>query len=86
MALIKKNELMQMNAAQLKSKLDDLRKELIKMNAQISTGTPPENPGQVKEIKKTIARILTILKSKRKMKKFLTNFVIPVNCFIVQKL
>ena len=50
-----------MNEKQLESKLVELKKELIKINAQISTGTPPQNPGGVREIKKTIARILTRL-------------------------
>ncbi len=48
----------------LLSKLSELKKELIKHNAQIATGTTPKSPGQVREIKKTIARILTIAKEK----------------------
>ncbi len=63
MAIIKKSELKNMNAKILETRLSDLRKELIKINAQISTNTPPENPGRVKEIKRTVARILTKLKS-----------------------
>lgn len=66
MAIIKKSELKQMGNENLKSRLSELRKELIKVNAQISTGTPPENPGRVREIKKTIARILTILNQPKK--------------------
>lgn len=61
MAIIKKSEFKRMEEKQLKNKLGELRKELIRFNAQISTGTPPENPGQVREIKKTIARIFTKL-------------------------
>lgn len=53
-----------MNEEALKSKLTDLRKELIKVNSQISTGTLPENPGRVKEIKRTIARLITNLNQK----------------------
>ena len=64
MAIIKKNDFKQMDEESLKKKLNDLKKEMIKINAQISTGTPPENPGRVREIKKTIARILTKLKQK----------------------
>lgn len=48
-----------MNEQALDNKLSDLRRELMLVNAQISAGTVPENPGRVKEIKKTIARILT---------------------------
>jgi len=51
-----------MNEKTLSSKLTELRNELISINAQIAMGTVPENPGRVKEIKKTIAKILTIKK------------------------
>jgi len=66
MAIIKKNELKNMNEKQISDKIEDLKKELIKINAQISTGTSPENPGNVREIKKTIARLLTKLNEKSK--------------------
>jgi len=62
MAILTKNDFKQMNEIQLGEKLTDLRKELMKINTQISTGTVPENPGRVREVKKTIARILTKLK------------------------
>lgn len=64
MAIIKKNDFKQMDEESLKKKLSDLKKEMVKINAQISTGTPPENPGRVREMKKTVARILTKLKQK----------------------
>ena len=47
---------------ELMNKLNELKKELVKQNAQIATGTTPKSPGQVKQIKKTIAKILTIIK------------------------
>mgnify|MGYP001579317505 CR=1 FL=1 len=62
MAIIKKNELIQMNEAALGEKLTELKMQLIKINAQRSIGTVPENPGRINEIKKTIARINTIKK------------------------
>ncbi|MBN1502022.1 50S ribosomal protein L29 [Candidatus Woesearchaeota archaeon] len=46
---------------ELKERLGELRRELIKLNTQIATGTTLKSPGQVKKIKKTIARILTVL-------------------------
>ncbi len=49
----------------LDSKLIELRKELIKHNAQIATGTTPKSPGQVKEIKKTIAKIMAIVGTRK---------------------
>ena len=54
-----------MSREDLDSKLIELRKELIKHNAQIATGTTPKSPGQVREIKKTIAKILTIVSTQK---------------------
>lgn len=65
MAQLKKSELKNMNETQIKQKLTDLKKELIKMNAQKSAGTTPENPGLVKAVKRNIARINTILNQKQ---------------------
>ena len=65
MALIKKNELMQMNEKGLKDKYEELRKELVKINSQRAIGTIPEKPGRIKEMRKTIARIHTYLKIKK---------------------
>lgn len=62
---MKAKELKSMSDQELKEKLSDLKKELMKHNAQISTGTTPKSPGQVKETKKTIARILTVLGGKK---------------------
>jgi len=54
-----------MNEAQLNDKLVELRKELIKQNAQIATGTTPKSPGLVRQSKRNIARIITILNIKK---------------------
>ena len=62
MSLIKKNEIKAMTNKQREEKITDLKKEIIKSNAQISTGTVPENPGRIKEIRRTIARLITINK------------------------
>ena len=58
---VKKNkELKSLNPAEVGTKIKEIRKELIKLNAQIATGTIPKNPYQVRNSKKTIARLLTI--------------------------
>lgn len=49
----------------LNEKLLELKKELVKMNAQVAIGTALKNSGQVKEVKKTIARILTVKNEKK---------------------
>ena len=53
-----------MNEKALEDKLNELRNELISINAQVAMGTLPENPGKIKEIKRTVAKILTIKKLK----------------------
>ena len=60
----KAKEFREMSEGELNDKLAELRLELIKQNAQIATGTTPKSPGLVRETKRNIARILTILKSK----------------------
>lgn len=64
MAIIRKNELIQMDEKTLDEKLRELKLELIKINAHRSMGTMPENPGRIREIRRTVARIKTIKKMK----------------------
>lgn len=64
MAIIDKKELKNMNKEDLKDKLQEIRKELIKENAQIAVGTTPKSPGQIKQMKKTVARIIQLLNKK----------------------
>ncbi len=59
---MKINEIKNLDDKSLNEKLSELKKELIKINAQIAIGTTPKNPGQVKNIKKTIARIMIVKK------------------------
>ncbi len=50
----------------INEKVRELKKELVKINAQVAIGTALSNPGQAKKIKKTIAKILTIEHEKEK--------------------
>jgi len=59
---MKIKELRSMKEDELRRKLTEIKKELIKHNAQIATGTTPKNPGQVRQLKKTAARIMMILR------------------------
>ena len=58
---MKFKELKAMQPADLKEKVLELRKELMKENAQVAIGTVPKNPRKLRLAKKTIARIETIL-------------------------
>jgi ribosomal protein L29 len=59
---MKYKELKSMPKDEIEGKLKELQMDLIKANAQIATGTIPKNPGQVKQTKKTIAKIKQLLK------------------------
>ena len=58
---MKKKDLKKTSPAELKKRLEELKKELMKYNSQISTGIPSENPGRIRAVKKTIARIKMLL-------------------------
>ena len=62
LAIIKKKQLKQMSRPDLINRLNELRLELAKERGQIAIGGTPSNPGRIKEVKKTIARILTEMK------------------------
>ena len=46
---------------ELIEKLKELKMDLLKENAQIANKTTPKNPGKVRDTKKTIARIMSVL-------------------------
>ena len=48
-------------------KIAEMKKELVKINAQVAIGTTLKNPGHAKQIKKTIARMLTIQHETKEM-------------------
>ena len=53
-----------MSKEEIKAKILELKKELIKLNAQVATGTTPKNPMQIRTSKKYIARLLTAARAK----------------------
>lgn len=61
MAIIRMKELRQLGNDDIREKLRQLRTELSSEKGAIAASTKPENPGKIKEIKRTIARINTVL-------------------------
>jgi large subunit ribosomal protein L29 len=59
LAILKKKQLNEMTDVDLVKRKGELKLELAKDEGQIAIGGTPSNPGRVREIKKTIARILT---------------------------
>jgi large subunit ribosomal protein L29 len=66
MAILRAKQLREMSENELKAKLSEYRAELRKLESHIKAGVRPENPGRVRELKRTIARILTILHEKER--------------------
>ena len=60
MAILYNEEIRDMTPAERESELDEMETELLNAKAVQAAGGAPENPGRVKELKKTIARIKTI--------------------------
>lgn len=66
MAILKTKQIHEMSDNDLLKKLNDINLEIMKEKAQIAVGGSPTNPGKIKEIKKTIARILTEINKRKK--------------------
>ena len=60
MAILRSEEIRDMSINEMEEKIKELKNELFRERAIIASGGVPENPGRIKEIKRTIARILTI--------------------------
>ena len=60
MAVLKKKQIREMKLEDLNKRLNELRLELMKERGNIKVGRSIKNPGKIKELRKAIARILTI--------------------------
>jgi large subunit ribosomal protein L29 len=55
-------DLRNLSAGELRVRLGEFKKELLKLNVQVATGSTPDNPGKLRQTKKNIARVMTIIK------------------------
>lgn len=60
MAILKAREIRKLSTNERQAKLRELEIQLIKFRSKVNTGGQIESPGQIKEIRRTIARIKTI--------------------------
>ena len=58
--ILRKRELKQMLPEEREKKLTELRTELVHLRTMVASGGTVENPGRIREIRRTIARFLTI--------------------------
>ena len=61
---MKFKEIKEMSKEEIEAKVSELRREMIKHNAQISSGSQIKSPALIKETKKNIARLLHALGTK----------------------
>lgn len=61
MAIFRAHEVHEMNDVELQEQLSKLQMELVQRYGKVSTGGATENPGRIRELKKTIARINTVV-------------------------
>jgi large subunit ribosomal protein L29 len=59
MAIFRSRDVVQLSDVELSEQMDKLRMELIQYRGKVSAGGAPENPGRIREIKRTVARMMT---------------------------
>ena len=60
MVILRPKEIREKKKKDRLTSLQDLKRELTKLNSQKGSGRMPENPGKIKALRRTIARIMTI--------------------------
>lgn len=59
MPILRKREISQLLPQERQKKLEELRTELGRMRTTVESGGRIENPARIRELRKTIARLLT---------------------------
>ncbi|MGP8319529.1 MAG: 50S ribosomal protein L29 [Methanosarcinaceae archaeon] len=67
MAILRNNEIRDMNPEERMDELEKMRNDLIRERALSSAGGAPDNPGLSGELRRTIARIKTIQNEQNKL-------------------
>jgi large subunit ribosomal protein L29 len=60
-AILRAESIRDMSFEEMKEKRQELRAEYSKEKALLATGTAPENPGRIRALRRTIARINTLI-------------------------
>lgn len=65
MPILRLKDIREMASDERRKKLDELKTELVRLKTMIKAGGSIDNPARVRELRKTIARILTIENEKK---------------------
>jgi len=68
MPILRLKDIRAMSSNERSKKLDELKTELVRLRTMIKAGGSIDNPARVRELRKTIARILTIKNEKKLLK------------------
>jgi len=60
MAILKVKQIREMKPEELAKKLSELKLELAKEHGNVKMGRPVKNPGKIREMRRAIARLVTI--------------------------
>ena len=66
---MKYSEIQKLSVADRVKKVNEMKIELLKLNGQVATGTIPKSPGQIKQLKKSLARFKTLESAEKKSNK-----------------
>ncbi len=61
MPIVRVDEIRDMSGEERERRLSELRTELIRMRTMVKAGGAIENPSRIRDIKRAIARILTVI-------------------------
>ena len=60
MAILRLKDIREMSSEERKGKVDEFRTELTRLKTMVEAGGSIDNPAQIRELRKAIARLLTI--------------------------
>ncbi|MCC7575063.1 50S ribosomal protein L29 [Candidatus Woesearchaeota archaeon] len=63
---MKTKEIRKLKPEEYDKKMSEAKRELMILQGQAKTGTPPKNPGMIKKLRRTIAKMHTIRNEKNK--------------------
>ncbi len=69
MPIIRMKDIRTMSSEDRKKKIIELRTELVRLKTMVKAGGSLDNPSRIRELRKTIARILTVENEEMHMEK-----------------
>ena len=85
MAILRSDEIRKLDEKEVDKRLGELRLELAKERGNIHIGGTVTSPGRVREIRKTVARILTIKAEKSKSIRIVATTEKPIKKEVSKK-